>query len=247
MPCGAMATSFPRSEIETLRLAKPLGLSAASSLLLLGAGGGGAAASIAARLGVWVSGFEPDEDLVIAAQARLSRTKLCKRVQVEQWNPAEPDLKRHFYHHCLALEPLRGAQPEPLLSSVAGAIKPGGQLMLGEIVADQPLHGADPDIARWGMLERRVPEMLPTEVAITRVLGRLGFDVRIVEDISRRHMDQAMLGWRMRVRDLGELPPTRRQAALIVAEAELWLVRMKLFQARRLRMVRWHGIGRGSA
>jgi hypothetical protein len=238
---------FPGGEIETLRLAKPLGLSAASSLLLLGAGGGGAAASIAQRLGVWVSGFEADEDLVIAAQARLGRTKLGKRAQMDQWSPAEPDLKRHYYHHCLALEPLRGNQPEPLLSAVSNAIKPGGQLMLAEMVADQPLSRTDPDVARWAALERRAPEALPTEVTITRVLGRLGFDVRVVEDISRRHMDQAMLGWRMRVRDLEEMPPTRRQAMLIVAEAELWLVRMRLFRTGRLRMVRWHGIGRGSA
>ena len=48
---------FPGGEIETLRLAKPLGLSAASSLLLLGAGGGGPSCSRATKLGVWVSGF----------------------------------------------------------------------------------------------------------------------------------------------------------------------------------------------
>jgi hypothetical protein len=238
---------FPGGEIETLRLAKPLGLSAASSLLLLGAGGGGPACSLATKLGVWVSGFEADDDLIATAQARIGRAKLGRRAQVEYWNPAEPDLARHYYHHGLALEPLRGSQPEPTLAAVAAAIKPGGQLMLVELVADAPLDPTNPDIARWGKLERRNPEALPTEVAITRVLGRLGFDVRIVEDISRRHMDQAMLGWRTRVRELEDIKPTRHQAGLIVNEAELWLVRMRLFRAGRLRLVRWHVIGRGSA
>src|SRR5258708_7210264 len=37
---------FPGGEIETLRLAKPMGLSRASSLLLIGAGAGGAACSL---------------------------------------------------------------------------------------------------------------------------------------------------------------------------------------------------------
>src|SRR4051794_16862170 len=41
---------FPGGEIETLRLAKPLGLSAASSLLMLGVGAGGAACSVATQL-----------------------------------------------------------------------------------------------------------------------------------------------------------------------------------------------------
>lgn len=238
---------FPGGEIETLRLAKPLGLSAASSLLLLGAGGGGAACSIAAKLGVWVSGFEADPDLVDAAQARIGRSKLGRRAQVDSWNPAEPELARHYYHHSLALEPLRGSKPEPTLAAVAAAIKPGGQLMLVELVADTPLDPTDPDVARWAAMEGRNPEALPSEVAITRVLGRLGFDVRIVEDISRRHMDQAMLGWRTQVREMEEVRPTRRQASLIVNEAELWLVRMRLFRARKLRLVRWHAIGRGSA
>jgi len=238
---------FPGGEIETLRLAKPLGLSAASSLLLLGAGGGGPACSLATKLGVWVNGFESDPDLIEAANTRISRTKLGKRAQVEAWNPADPDLARHYYHHGLALEPLHGCQPEPTLAAIAAAIKPGGQLMLVELVADGPLDPADPDVVRWGNLEGRDPRTLPTEVSITRVLGRLGFDVRIVEDISRRHMDQAMLGWRTRVRDLEDVRPSRRQAGLIVREAELWLVRMRLFRARRLRLVRWHVIGRGSA
>src|SRR5260221_11517253 len=42
---------FPGGEIETLRLAKPLGLSAASSLLLLGAGARGPARSVAHHVG----------------------------------------------------------------------------------------------------------------------------------------------------------------------------------------------------
>lgn len=238
---------FPGGEIETMRLAKPLGLSAASSLLLLGAGGGGPACSLASKLGVWVNGFESDPDLIQAANARIGRTKLGKRAQVEAWDPAAPELARHYYHHSLALEPLHGSQPEPTLAAIAAAIKPGGQLMLVELVADAPLDPKDPEVARWARLERRNPETLPSEVAITRVLGRLGFDIRIVENISRRHMEQAMMGWRTQVRDLEDIRPNRRQAGLIVHEAELWLMRMRLFGTGRLRLVRWHAIGRGSA
>lgn len=237
---------FPGGEIETLRLAKPLGLSAASSVLLLGAGGGGPACSMATKLGVWVTGLEAEPTLVDAAQARIGRAKLGKRAQVDRWDPAEPDLARNFYHHGLALEPLRGAKPEPTLAAIAAAIKPGGQLMMTETVADAPLDPTDPDVARWSLLENRDPTTLSSEVTITRVLGRLGFDVRIVEDISRRHIDQAMLGWRTQVRDMQDVKPSRRQASLIVGEAELWLVRMRLFRAARLRLVRWHAIGRGS-
>jgi hypothetical protein len=40
-------------------------------------------------------------------------------------------------------------------------------------------------------------------------------------------------------------PPSPRDAAQLVQEAELWLLRMKLLRARRLRLVRWNAIGRG--
>jgi SAM-dependent methyltransferase len=237
---------FPGGDAETLRVARPLGLSAASTLLLLGAGGGGPARTVATNLGAWVSGFEADPDLAAAATELIARTKLGRRAQIDTWDPTDPDFAVHYYHHGLALEPLRGNPPELILSAVAMALKPGGQLTLVEMVADAPLPPSDPEVAHWARLEQRRPEALPTETTITRVLGRLGFDVRIAEDISSRHIQQAMMGWRRTVRSMELERPPMRQSALLVAEAELWLTRLKLVRDRRLRLVRWHAIGRGT-
>jgi len=236
---------FPGGEIETLRLAKPLGLSAASSLLLIGAGGGGPACAIATQLGVWVSGFEADPDLVAAANDRVLRRNLTKRVQVEMWNPEQPCFRDHFYHHGLALEPLRGSQPQQTLSAIAKAIKPSGHLMMMEVVADSPLDPSNPIAAAWARLERRDPRTLPSEIAITRILGRLGYDVRVSEDVSQRHIQQALTGWRAAVRTMENVMPTRREAMRSVQEAELWMIRLRLFQSGALRLVRWHAIGGG--
>lgn len=237
---------FPGGEVETLRLAKPLGLSAASSLFLLGVGGGGPACSVATHLGVWVSGFEADQDLADAATDRVVRAKLGRRAQIATWDPAEPAFSRHAYHHGLALEPLRSGKPEPTLAAVADALKPGGQLVLVELVADVPLDPSDPSIRRWAHLERRKPDTLPTETAITRVLGRLGFDIRVTEDVSARHMREALLGWKVAVRAMEDSRPSRHTAAVFVNEAELWLLRMRLFRRGQLRLVRWHAIGRAA-
>ena len=236
---------FPGGEVETMRLAKPLGLSAASSLLLLGAGSGGPACTVAKKLGVWVSGFEADPELANLAAERVIHAKLGRRAQIDGWDPSAPEFAPHYFHHGLALEPLRGAQPEPMLAALSLALKPGGQLSLVELTADTPLDGSDPTIARWARLEGRKPSSLPTEVTITRILGRLGFDVRIVEDISQRHMAQTLLGWRTTVRDLEGNRPSKRAASLLIGEAEMWLLRMRLFRSRKLRLIRWHAIGRG--
>lgn len=235
---------FPGGEIETLRLARPLGLSAEAQLLLLGAGSGGPAIAAASNLGVWVTGYEVDPDLVEAANERAIRARLGRRVHVETWDPEEPVLAPHAHHHCLAIEPLCGARLEPMLSAVAQALKPGGQVMMTELVADQPLDPDDPTVQHWTRMERRDPAAFPAERHVTRVLGRLGFDVKTTEDLSRRHMDEALLGWRTRVRMLEDNRPAAHEARLLVAEAEMWLMRLRLFRQGRLRLVRWHAVGR---
>lgn len=236
---------FPGGEAETLHLAKPLGLSSASSLILVGAGSGGPPCAIANRLGVWVTGFESDPGLVLAATEHSLRGGLARRAQIEAWDPEHPAFERSQFHHGMALDPLREGQPEPTLAALAQALKPGGQLVLVETVADSPLDPHDPVVATWRRLERRRADVVPSEISITRVLGRLGFDVRIVEDVTQRHMRQALFGWRQVVRGMQHAPPPPRDAAQLVQEAELWLLRMKLLRGRKLRLVRWNAIGRG--
>lgn len=233
---------FPGGAEETLRLARPLGLTGEASLLLLGAGSGGPPRAIASQLGVWVTGFEADPELAALAAERCMRARLGRRAQVEMWYPQAPSLRVQAYHHGLALEPLRHARPEPVLSALTAALRPSGQLVMVELVADEPLDPADPIVAAWCRLERRSAE-LPTERAVTRMFGRLGFDVRIAEDISDRHVQLAMTGWSGLLRGLRDRP-SPAAAALLVSEAELWLLRLRLMREGRMRLVRWHTLGK---
>ena len=146
---------FPGGGAEVLRLAKPLGLSAASSLLLIGAGSGGPPRCIAEEFGVWVTGYEANARLVELANERSQRAGLGRRAQVEPWDPLAPKFPRRYFHHGMAIEPLRGAAPEPLLAAASLALKPGGQFVLLEVVADLPLDPADPMVATWARLDHR--------------------------------------------------------------------------------------------
>jgi SAM-dependent methyltransferase len=234
---------FPGGQAETMRLVKPLGLSAATSLLVLGAGSGGPPCSIASNLGVWVTGYESDPDLLNAAADRSLRAGLSRRAQMTAWDPEAPSFERGYFHHGLALEPLRDGQVEPTLAALAQALKPGGHLVLLETVADTPLNPDDEVVAAWQRLDGRRLDRLPAEITITRALGRLGFDVRIVEDVSLRHIQQSVTGWRDAVRGMEHAKPNHREAAQLIKEAELWLLRIRLFRSRALRLVRWHAIG----
>jgi SAM-dependent methyltransferase len=235
---------LPGGGEEVVRLAKPLGLSAASSLLLVGAGTGGPPRHITAELGVWVTGYEANPRLVALANERSQRAGLGRRAQVESWDPQRPKFPASYFHHGMAIEPLRGEPPGPLLDAVARALKPGGQFVLEEIVADRALKAAETMVETWARLGHRAPTV-PSELAITDALAQLGFDIRIVEDVSRRQMRQALLGWRAIVQTMRQVHPGTRQVSLVVREAELWLARIRLMRAQQLRLVRWHAISAG--
>jgi cyclopropane fatty-acyl-phospholipid synthase-like methyltransferase len=233
----------PGGASELARLAAPLGLSAASSLLLLGAEMGGPAHTLAGELGVWVAAHEADPQLAARAALHIQRAgkALAKRASVAAWNPQAPVFRQKFYHHAIALEAVRHQVPEPVLAAIAAALKPHGQLVLVETVAPAPLDRTDPAVAAWCRLEGRAP-VLPGEEAITRMLGRLGFEVRVVEDMSARHMKLAVLGWKRLLRTLAAERPNPTRAAAVVVEAELWMRRIRLMHDGRIRLLRWHAI-----
>lgn len=234
----------PGGETEVLRLARPLGVSAAASLLILGVGSGGPASVVTCNLGAWVTGMDNDPSLLAAARGLITRSRLQKKVSIAAWNPVHPDFDGKTYHHCLALEPFHDAQPEPILDALVRALKPGGQVVITELAAPEPLKATDPVVRRWAELEHRDPADMLAPVTVTRMLGRVGLDVRVAEDMSQRHLEHAIVGWRALLHDLRDKKPSRQEAAQLVREAELWLLRRRLIRDGRLRMMRWNAMSR---
>jgi hypothetical protein len=231
----------PGGGAEVLRLAVPMGLSEATSLLLLGAAAGGPPRVLAAELGVWVSAYESDPSLAALAGQRIKRAgaAVAKHATVEPWDPAAPQFHANAFHHAIAFDALHDAPPTVVLGALREAIKPGGQLVLQEMVADAPLDPSDVAIAAWSRLERRSPD-LPSEAGVTAELQRLHFDVRVAEDQSGRHAGLAVQGWQGLVQSLRGAHPSHLFAEALVNEAELWARRISLIQGGRIRFVRWH-------
>jgi|BEDMetMinimDraft_2_1075160.scaffolds.fasta_scaffold00705_10 SAM-dependent methyltransferase len=235
--CGP-GFEWPEGAEEVLRLARPLGLTEAHSVLVVGAGRGGPVAALAATFKSWVSGFEADPARLAYATRHCARSGCGKRATVAPFDPAEPQFPLSHFHHVMALGALRGAPHEPLLRSLAQALRPFGQIVFVDFVAEP----ADlPALAAWARLEGH-PATLPEESALTALLERWRFDVRVVEDLTARHVAAALHAWHHLVRTLESDRPTPAEARLIVAEAERWLHRVRLMQSRKLRLVRWHAI-----
>jgi cyclopropane fatty-acyl-phospholipid synthase-like methyltransferase len=129
-----------------------------------------------------------------------------------------------------------------LLMALAGALRPGGHLVLVDVVASARLDAERPEVAAWSRAEWRQPDP-PTEAAMTTALVQLGFDVRVTEDMSGRHMRMVVQAWKESLKRMKEHRPDRLRAAALVAEAEVWMRRLRLMHAGQLRLVRWDAIG----
>ncbi len=232
----------PGGAEETLRLTKPLGLTSNSTLILLGGGLGGPAFAVSHSFRAWVTCLEADPMLRAAAEERRPVLDLNKRITIQGWERERPDFKPRSANHALALEALRGVPPLPVISSLAGALRPQGQVVMTELVAEQPAPAHDHEFGAWCRLEDRLP-VLPRVSDISRALERQKFDVRVVEDISDRHVSQTLEGWRAAVKAMeAGVRPAAAAAAAFVNEAELWLLRLRLMRRLDLKLMRWHAL-----
>jgi hypothetical protein len=233
----------PGGAPETLRLASPLGLSQNVTLLLVGGGLGGPAEAIAASYGAWVDSVEADPELAAIAEQRRASHAAARRMTVATWDRDRPAFRHRSAHHAMALESLRGARLEPLLDGLAAALRPHGQIVMTELIAESPAPDNDREFAAWCRLENRGPDM-PSLNAVTSALTSRHFDVRVVEDVSDRHVSATLAGWRSAVKAMAAGPrPEPVEAGILVTEAELWLLRIRLMRRLGLRLLRWHAVG----
>jgi cyclopropane fatty-acyl-phospholipid synthase-like methyltransferase len=234
--------NIPGGEEEILRLARPTGASADNRMLMIGMGGGGAATAVVRSTHTWVTGMEAEPELLAAARARAEADHLGRRVAMESWDPSRPVFPKGAHRNCLALEPMRQSVCSVVLPALAATIERGGNLVVTDLISTEPINVTEPMVARWVRLDLRDPAVIPTAGAVAAVMDACGMDLRIAEDISQRHMDQTLQGWQRILDELVGHKPTPREAAFVVSEAELWLLRHRLIETGRLRMMRWHAI-----
>lgn len=229
---------LPGGGAEVLRLAAPLGCNSTNTLLLLGAGLAGPARALAEGFGTYINALEADAALMPNPQLRRG-LQMPRTVTMRLWEPGHPAFRPAAHAACLALEPMRHASPAEVLPSMAASLRPAGQILLVDLVRGPSASAAQ--LAEWARIERRTPN-LPGASAITECLQRLGFDVPVVEDISRHQAHLAIAGWRALLRRMEQERPEPALAAAMVDEAERWLLRLRLMRLDGMRLMRWHAI-----
>lgn len=237
--------NLPGGDKEVIRLVTPIGITSAATILLIGGASGGAGRILAAQQGLWVRGYEADADLAALGTKTSKDAKLEKRATSQVWDPKKPEFGKKACHHALLLMPLRGAPTGSFLDAVGTAMKPDGHIVMVDIVAAPSTDPADPELLRWAELERRLPD-LPTERDITMHLRRHHYDVRVADDTTERHASMVVSSWNNLVKNIHQRPSLAR-AMVMVEEAERWMIRLRLMEQGKLRLIRWHAIHLGVA
>jgi len=236
---------WPGGAEEVMRVAVPLNLTAASTLLLLGAGGGGAVLRLISELRIKVAAFEADPVLALVAARRIQQAGApTQRAAVQTFDVARPAFKRQAFQAALAIESLRGPRPQSIIGAMRRAIRYGGQVAIIETVTPRALDPADPAVAAWCRLERREPPPAGTDWVTTPMAAR-GFELRVAEDMTARHVRFAVTAWTRLTREMKGNRPPPRLAAAVVTEAEYWMRRIDLLTAGKLKVFRWVSIHDG--
>ncbi|MBR0644156.1 hypothetical protein [Plastoroseomonas hellenica] len=224
-----------------MRLAALLPLSPATTLLLVGRGATAAGNIVAEARGAWVAAHDTEAEPTPPPPPAIGRREPPQRVEAAKWTPIAPSFRPGRQNHALLLEPFRdGAAPPRLLPAVAAALRPGAQIVLFDLVARDGA-AIDPGHSRWLRMERRGSP--PSERAAVAAFSAAGFQTHVVQDEGAAHAAAVLQAWTRLLRVLSESPsrPTRLQAAALVAEAEAWLLRLRLIESGALRLLRWHG------
>jgi cyclopropane fatty-acyl-phospholipid synthase-like methyltransferase len=234
---------MPGDEHYVIDLVKPCGLTPAMSMLDLSAGLGGPARAIAQAYGTYVTGLERSPERARRGMEMSVAANLAKRATIAQFNPETLELRPHSFDCIVG----RGStysvvEKERMLRVVCQGLKPRGQFLLNEFTleADQ---GKRPELAAW-IAHETFPPVLWTIAQYKDCLSSLGFDIRVVEDITLQYRRMIVAGWMRLIKEVDLRTMARSHLRTVVNEAELWALRIAALESGALHVYRLHAIAK---
>jgi ubiquinone/menaquinone biosynthesis C-methylase UbiE len=232
---------MPGDEQYVLELVKPFGLTPAMSMLDLSAGLGGPARAIAQAFGTYVTGLERSPERAKRGMDMSVTANLAKRATIAQYNPETIELRANGFDCILG----RGAtysvvEKERLLRVIFQGLKQRGQLLLNEFTVDTTASDR-PELAAW-MARESYPPALWTIEQYGDCLNSLGFDIRVVEDVTAHYRTMIIAGWGRLLKEVDLKKMPRSHLRTVVNEAELWALRIAALQSGGLHVYRLHAL-----
>ncbi len=224
-----------------LELVKPFGLTPAMSMLDLSAGLGGPARAIAQAFGTYVTGLERSEERAKRGMEMSVAADLAKRAAIAHYDPETVELRKNGFDCILGRGALHTVvDKERLLRVLHVGLKQKGQLLLNEFTSD-PSAGERPEMAAW-VARESYPPRLWTVSQYTDCLSGLGFDIRVIEDVSNLYRSMIVAGWARMLQEVDLRAMSRKHRITVLDEAELWMHRIAALESGALRVFKIYAL-----
>lgn len=231
--------SSPGRENHILNMVKFFGLDPAMSVLDLGAGLGAATRIMSDKFGVWVTGFEADEQLAEAGMALSTKAGMAKKAPVQSFDPALFSHKQTSIDCVFSKEFLYTVKDKvAFLKAIENLLKSRGQLLLTDYVLAKP-HLRSSAIDKWAAHEHRDLHLWSTE-DYKEALANLHLDIRVTEDITASHYKMVTQAWADYMMTAKKSGIDDEIAPALVDELELWTRRMQAIDSGDLSVCRIH-------
>jgi cyclopropane fatty-acyl-phospholipid synthase-like methyltransferase len=231
----------PNNEAWADLLIQPLNLDSKMTVLHLSAGLGGITRAIAKLSGAWVTGYESSPELAEAAMELSTLAGLGKRAPIQPYNPEAPGLKPKSCNAVVATKAFASVDNKAgLYDAVFAALRLDGHLMLTEYLRTGSNANA-PAMLEWVKHEPRPVELSSVEET-ERELARVGFDVRVVEDVSKDLQRRIAASWAAFARTLAEAGLDRGLVSSLTDELSLWMARTNVLESGAVASYRIHAI-----
>ena len=236
--CGPGGPSYVISLAQSLTLSKDM------TLLQLGARLGGTARVLTEKFGTFVSGFDQSHTLVEEGNKLSEASGLGKKVQLYPYNPErEVKFERKYDRALCRDELLHIRSKQALVQQVFDSLKDDGVFVITEyMLADDSMASRD-DYQAWREREPLKPHPI-TAAATKQMMKDCGFNVRVVEDITKRYMSLISESWEGADKVAANLVKQKDGIQLVDAlmrEAEIWTTRANLMRQGVLQVYRLAG------
>lgn len=222
-------------------LVKPFALNEKMTVIDLGAGLGGGVRAVAERYKVWVKGMEPDAEYAAAAMQLSIKTGMKSRAPVIHYDIDKLALPEQRCNCIYAMETFhRARNKRGLFTAIAKGLTDNGQVLFTDFVLTRR-GAAAPEIQAWLAAEEFASHLWSAEETAAQ-LKALGFDTRIDEDMTAKYRRLGLLGWKECLERLSGRRPPRPMLLQLLADAELWVRRLRAMDGGALQVRRYHAL-----
>lgn len=229
----------PGGRDHILTMIKIFGLDPSMSALDLGAGLGGATRLMCGDFGVWVIGFEADENLAEAGMALSVKAGMGDKAPIHGFDPATFEHKQKSIDCVFSKEFMFSVADKPkLLKAIEDLLKPKGQFLFTDFVLAKP-HLRTPTLEAWIENEPQTPHPWALE-DYQEALAGLYLDIRVAEDMTKAFRAMVIKGWADYTESTARGSVDTESAPALVDEVELWTRRIQAIDSGDLKVCRVH-------